>query len=135
MVGGFNPFARYESNWMISLGRGSFVHLQKLTAKAPENRPPNPKESLCSSPFPTMAFRGEFLDGCVLGCLLNPRDPGSPKLRMVSWNLNTLRFGRDCTPQSSSDKAIGSLGKLCSGCQSGFVVICLWVSKGNKMHQ
>ena len=28
-----------------------------------------------------------------------PRDPGSPKLRMVSWNLNTLafRFG-DCTP-------------------------------------
>ena len=27
-----------------------------------------------------------------------PRDPGSPKLRMVSWNLNTLRFGGDCTP-------------------------------------
>ena len=21
-----------------------------------------------------------------------PRDPGSPKLRMVSWNLNTMRF-------------------------------------------
>ena len=31
-------------------------------------------------------------------------DPGSPKLRMVSWNLNTLRFGGDYTPQSSSDK-------------------------------
>ena len=27
-----------------------------------------------------------------------PRDPGSPKLRMVSWNLNTLRFGCDYTP-------------------------------------
>jgi len=39
-----------------------------------------------------------------------PRDPGSPKLRMVSWNLNTLRFGGDDTPQSSSDKVIGSLG-------------------------
>ena len=39
-----------------------------------------------------------------------PRDPGSPNLRMVSWNLNTLRFGGGCTPQSSSDKVIGSLG-------------------------
>ena len=39
-----------------------------------------------------------------------PKDPGSPKLRMVSWNLNTLRFGGDCTPQLSSDKVIGSLG-------------------------
>ena len=40
-----------------------------------------------------------------------PRDPNtSPKLRMVSWNLNTWRFGGDCTPQSSSDKVIGSLG-------------------------
>ena len=38
------------------------------------------------------------------------RDPGSPKLRMVSWNLNTWRFEGDCTPQSSSDKVIGSLG-------------------------
>ena len=28
----------------------------------------------------------------------------SPKLRMVLWNLNTLRFGGDYTPQSSSDK-------------------------------
>ena len=28
----------------------------------------------------------------------------SPKLRMDSWNLNTLRFGGDYTPQSSSDK-------------------------------
>ena len=28
---------------------------------------------------------------------------GSPKLRMVSWNLNTLRFGGDYIPQSSSD--------------------------------
>ena len=27
-----------------------------------------------------------------------PRDPGSPKLRMVSWNLNTMRFGDDRTP-------------------------------------
>ena len=27
---------------------------------------------------------------------------------MVSWNLNTLRFGGDSTPQSS-DKVIGSL--------------------------
>ncbi len=26
------------------------------------------------------------------------------------WNLNTFRFGGDCTPQSSSDKVIGSLG-------------------------
>jgi len=25
----------------------------------------------------------------------SPRDPGSPKLRMVSWNLNTMRFGGD----------------------------------------
>ena len=39
-----------------------------------------------------------------------PRDSGSPKLRMVSWNLNTLRFGGDYIPQSSSDKVIGSLG-------------------------
>ena len=36
-----------------------------------------------------------------------PRDPGSPKLRMVSWNLNTLRFGGDYIPQSSSDKVMG----------------------------
>ena len=28
-----------------------------------------------------------------------------------SWNLNTLRFGCDWTPQSSSDKVIGSLGR------------------------
>ena len=39
-----------------------------------------------------------------------PRDPGSPNLRMVSWNLNTWRFGGDYTPQSTSDKVIGSLG-------------------------
>ena len=25
----------------------------------------------------------------------SPRNPGSPKLRMVSWNLNTMRFGGD----------------------------------------
>ena len=31
-----------------------------------------------------------------------PRDPGSPKLRMVSWNLNTMRFGGDWKPQSSA---------------------------------
>ena len=52
-------------------------------------------------------------------CTWNPRvelvrDPGSPNLRMVSWKLNTLRFGGDCTPQSS-DKVIGSLGKYESG--------------------
>ena len=29
---------------------------------------------------------------------LTPRDPGSPKLRMVSWNLNTMRFEGDWTP-------------------------------------
>ena len=29
---------------------------------------------------------------------------------MVSWNLNTLRFGGDWTPQSSSDKLIASQG-------------------------
>ena len=35
----------------------------------------------------------------------------SPKLRMLSWNLITFRFGGDYTPQqSSSDKVIGSLG-------------------------
>ena len=28
----------------------------------------------------------------------------SPKLRMGAWNLNTLRFGGDWIPQSSSDK-------------------------------
>ena len=38
-----------------------------------------------------------------------PRDPGSPKLRMVSWNLNTFRFGGDYTRQSSSEEVIGSL--------------------------
>ena len=42
-------------------------------------------------------------------CYELPTNPGSPKLRMVSWNLNTLRFGGDYTPQSSSDKVIGSL--------------------------
>ena len=44
------------------------------------------------------------------GFLCHPRDPGSPKLRMVSWYLNTLRFGGDYTPQSSSDKVIGFVG-------------------------
>ena len=28
----------------------------------------------------------------LFGSAYIPRDPGSPKLRMVSWNLNTLRF-------------------------------------------
>ena len=38
------------------------------------------------------------------GCLPSfPRDPGSPNLRMVSWNLNTMRFEGDWTPQSSSE--------------------------------
>ena len=32
-----------------------------------------------------------------------PRDPGTPKLRMVLWNLNTMRFGGDWTPQSSAE--------------------------------
>ena len=41
----------------------------------------------------------------------NPTNPGSPKLRMVSWNLNTSARGTDCTTaSSSSDKGIGSLG-------------------------
>ena len=34
--------------------------------------------------------------------MYHPRDPGSPNLRMVSWNLNTLLFGGDCTPRTSS---------------------------------
>ena len=39
-----------------------------------------------------------------------PRDPGSPKLRMVSWKLNAMRFGGNWTSHSFSDKVIGSLG-------------------------
>ena len=35
----------------------------------------------------------------------------SPKLRMVSWNLSTMQFGGDWTPQSTADKVIGSLGQ------------------------
>ena len=32
-----------------------------------------------------------------------PRDPGSPKLRMGAWNLNTFCFGDDFShPESSS---------------------------------
>ena len=47
---------------------------------------------------------GFVLGGVIyMGPNAIPRDPGSPKLRMVSWNLNTLRFGGDCTPQLSSD--------------------------------
>ncbi len=39
-------------------------------------------------------------------------------LKMV-MEPNTLRFGGDCTPQSSSDKVIGSLGL--GGCHSFFL--------------
>ena len=40
-----------------------------------------------------------------------PRDPiSSPNLRMVSWNLSTMRFGGDWTPQSSSENMTGCLG-------------------------
>ena len=31
-------------------------------------------------------------------CFLHPKKIQSPKLRMVSWNLNTFRFGGDYTP-------------------------------------
>ena len=51
----------------------------------------------------------------------SPKDPGSPKVRMVSWNLNTLFFfWGDGTPQSSSSDvrwAIGSPGKYSFECQ------------------
>ena len=43
------------------------------------------------------------LSSFFLVLILFPRDPGSPKLRMVFWNLNTMRFGGDCTPQSSAE--------------------------------
>ena len=33
-------------------------------------------------------------------------------MRMVSWNLNTLRFEGDWTPQSFSDNIIGYLGMV-----------------------
>ena len=42
--------------------------------------------------------------------LLTPRDPGSPNLRMVSWNLNIMRFEGDWTSQSSSENITGCLG-------------------------
>ena len=49
-------------------------------------------------------------DGIWAGHRHFPRDPGSLKLRMVMEpTVNTLRFGGDCTPQSSSDKVIGSV--------------------------
>ena len=32
------------------------------------------------------------LCACFFGLKQIPRDPGSPKLRMGAWNLNTLRF-------------------------------------------
>ena len=36
-----------------------------------------------------------------------PRDPGSPNLRMVSWNLNTLRFVSVIVhPESSSSDKV-----------------------------
>ena len=59
-----------------------------------------------------------ILEGLHVACC--PRDPGSPKLRMVSWNLNTLRFGGDYTPQSSSDKG----GELFCVCFGFVVVMC-----------
>ena len=45
--------------------------------------------------------------------LWNPRDPGSPNLRMVSWNPNTFRFGDDYTPLAHhlTFGEPGSLGK------------------------
>ena len=33
-------------------------------------------------------------------------------LRMVSWNLSTMRFGGDLTSQSSSENMIGCLGQV-----------------------
>ena len=40
----------------------------------------------------------------------NPRDPGSPSENgFMEPKYLSFRFG-DCTPQSSSDKVIGSLG-------------------------
>ena len=56
------------------------------------------------------AKSGHFQDFCWEVQI--PRDPGSPKLRMVSWNLNSWLFGGDCTPQSSSNKVIGSQGNF-----------------------
>ena len=44
-----------------------------------------------------------------------PRDPGSPKVGMVSWNLKMMRFGGDCTPQSSSENMTGFLGLWSKG--------------------
>ena len=40
----------------------------------------------------------------------SPRDPGSPNLRMIGGNLNTMRFGGNWTPKSSSENMIGFLG-------------------------
>ena len=47
-------------------------------------------------------YKFTLRDSPRFGCVF-PRDPGSPKLRMVSWNLNTFRFGDDYTRQSSFD--------------------------------
>ena len=46
--------------------------------------------------------------------LPGPRDPGSPKLRMVSCNLNTLLFGGDnyTHPQSRHLTTFGEPGSL-----------------------
>ena len=43
-----------------------------------------------------------YLSMLNVGGVLCPRDPGSPKLRMVSWKLKTMRFGGDWTSPSLS---------------------------------
>ena len=52
-----------------------------------------------------------------------PRDPGSPNLRMVSWNINTMRFGGDWTPQSSAENITGCLGHYKPIKKVGLIVI------------
>ena len=56
-----------------------------------------------------------------------PRDPGSPKLRMVSWNLNTSHFGGD-KKNTIWNKCFVGLTKLLqyfSGCLNSTVPFSL----------
>ena len=50
-----------------------------------------------NSCIPDAPWDGNSGDICLHFTI--PRDPGSPDLRMVSWKLNTLRFGSDYTSQ------------------------------------